>query len=142
LGLSAALENTGYEASAETLEPCVISFINAESLRGLMKKDPEIAYRVARHLSFEVQSAWGQMRSLGTQATTIEKLSRFLISIAGPEGRIGMHLTQREVADLIGVARETVTRSFAELCRNGVVQVHGHVITITDSDELERLATT
>ncbi len=51
-------------------------------------------------------------------------------------------MRQREVADLIGVARETVARSLAELRRNGVVQVHGHLITITDSDESERLATT
>ena len=142
LGLSAALENSGYEATAETLEPCVISFINADSLRGLMRTDPEVAYRVARHLSFEVQNAWSQMQNLGSQATAMEKLARFLISVAGSEGRISMHLTQREVADLIGVARETVTRSLAELRRNEVIRVRGHVITVLDSNELERLATT
>jgi CRP/FNR family cyclic AMP-dependent transcriptional regulator len=115
LGLSAALEGNGYEATAETLEPCVISFINTEDLRRLMKTDSEVAFRVARHLSFEVRHAWSQIQTLGSQSTATEKLARFLVSASASNGKISMHLTHKEVADMLGVARETVTRSLTEL---------------------------
>ncbi len=142
LGLSAALEGSGYEATAETLEPCVISFINTDDLRGMMKTDPEVAFRVARHLSFEVRNAWSQIQTLGSQSTATEKLARFLLSASPANGKISMHLTHKEVADMLGVARETVTRSLTELKQSHVIRIRGHVITVVDQPHLSKLAGT
>lgn len=139
LGLSGAFHGQA-EANAETMEPCVVSYVSSAELQRLMRTDPDVAVRVARHLSHEVSAAWSHLESLGTHSSAIERLAGFLSAAAPDTGTISMNLTHKEIAETIGVTRETVTRAFSDLKKRKVIRVRGHVITVTDREVLRRLA--
>jgi DNA-binding transcriptional regulator LsrR (DeoR family) len=49
-------------------------------------------------------------------------------------------LTQEEIAQIIGASRETVTRLFSVLKRDGIVHIKRDLMWIRDSDALASLA--
>jgi len=139
LGLGAAMEGAEHEASAETLEPSVISFIATSDFRRLIRNDSEIILRVARHLSFEVRHAWDHIQMLGSHGTAPQKLARFLLPLISSNGRVVLGLTQQEVADLLGLTRETVSRAFADLKRRKILASRGHIIKVTNVAALSEM---
>src|SRR6185369_6018037 len=60
LGLSNLLSNTPYLFGAETLVPSQVSFIPRLLFLQFMRAHSEVAMRVARHLSMELNRAWEQ----------------------------------------------------------------------------------
>lgn len=139
VGLSAAIQACVHDATAETLEPSVLNYIKIADLNRLIRTDGEIAQRVARHLSFKVQAGRCRIRDLRFRNTAIERLACFLATCSG-EDRFSMRLTHEEIGELLGLARETVTRTIRELKDRQMVRVSGHLITIINRDALLKLA--
>jgi CRP-like cAMP-binding protein len=48
-------------------------------------------------------------------------------------------LTHEEIAEMIGLARETVTRLFASFKRERLIEVHGSTLMIANKAGLEKL---
>lgn len=136
LGLSEALQRGAYETMAETLEPCVLNYVKIGDLERLIRKDPEIATRVARELSLEVQATRRQLRDLRFRDTAIEKLACFLAAWSRRDERLSLRLTHEEIGDILGLARETITRTMRELKNRKIVRVTGHLLTIIDRETL------
>ena len=72
-------------------------------------------------------------------ATVRQRLARHLLDLAserrrGPE--LVARLTQQELADAVGTAREVVVRVLRELRAEGVVETGRHGITIRDPEAL------
>lgn len=63
LGLSATLTRKPYEATAETLTPSRVGFIWRENFLLFLRGYPEAAFWIVRLLSYEVDSAFAQLRS-------------------------------------------------------------------------------
>lgn len=139
-GLSAAFQGRVYEATAQTLEPCVVNNIKNTDLDRLVRTDGEIARRIVGYLSFEVQAGRYHIRDLRFRDRAIERLACFLAASAGPEDRLSMRLTHGEIGEILGLARETVTRTIRELKDRQIVRVSGHLISIIDRDGLLTLA--
>jgi CRP/FNR family transcriptional regulator, cyclic AMP receptor protein len=103
---------------------------------------------VAEILSQIYHATLSQVRYLGLSPSTTEKLARFLLDLpADPtqnnhQIRATLTLTHREVAEMIGASRETVTRLFASFKRERLVEVHGSRLIITNKAGLEKLLDT
>ena len=79
--------------------------------------------------------------------SVLQRLSAQLVGLAEEYGRevgeetiIDLPLTRQELAELIGVTRETATRELSKLSRAGAVRLEGKKIYITDWSMLERWA--
>ncbi len=140
VGVSAAFQGCVYEATAQTLEPCVVNNIKTADLDRLVRKDGEIARRIVHCLSSEVQAGRYHIRDLRFRDLAIERLACFLAASAGLENRLSMRLKHGEIGEILGLARETVTRTIRELKDRQIVRVSGHLITIIDRDGLLTLA--
>jgi CRP/FNR family transcriptional regulator len=57
----------------------------------------------------------------------------------GGQLRATLTLTHEEIAEMIGVARETVTRIFATFKREQLIEVRGSTLVIANKAGLERL---
>jgi CRP/FNR family cyclic AMP-dependent transcriptional regulator len=144
VGVAAAVSNRSYETTAETLEPCEISFIRQSDLLRLMRQYNEFAIRMAEYVSREYNSTCreicGRMR-----VTASGKLARLLVGWldkngeAKAPGQMKFALTHDEIAEMIGTSRETVTRLFAEFQRKQFIQRNGSTLVVRNRGALESM---
>lgn len=144
LGLSAALTGQPHESSAEMIEAGQVNFIRRDQFLNLLHSSAEASLHVAHHLSRDYISANDQARSLGLSESVAAKLACLLLSWCKQSGRMtqeGIHLkldlTHGDIAQIIGVSRETVTRLLAELKRSGVIHVNGSNLVVRNKRALE-----
>jgi CRP/FNR family cyclic AMP-dependent transcriptional regulator len=146
LGLHAVVSGRPYQASAETLEPCVVSFVRREDFLRFLRENPESSLRAAQQLSRNYQSACEQVRSLGLAHSAEGKLAGFLLLWAtkgrpAKEGaRVVLTLTHEEIGQMIGLSRETVTRTMSDFKRRQLVTRRGATLVIQNKDALAQFA--
>ena len=101
--------------------------------------------RVARSRQFS--ELIDHTRMLALSESALEKLAHLIARWGRDFGertadgiRVRIWLTQEEIAQIIGASRETVTRLFSALKRDGIVHVKRDLMWIRDSDALASLA--
>ena len=146
LGLHAVVSNQRYQASAETVEPCEVNFIRREDFLRFLRESPEASLHAAQQLSQSYQTACEQVRSLGLAQSAMGKLAAFLLLWASkgrpaPEGtRVLLTLTHEEIGQMIGLSRETVTRTMGDFKRRQLVGTRGSTLVIQNRGALEQFA--
>jgi CRP/FNR family transcriptional regulator, cyclic AMP receptor protein len=141
LGLSSTVSGRPYELTAETLEPCRITFIKREDFLRLLNSDAEISVRTALHLSNNYHLACEQIRLLALSNSAGARLAKFLLEWClshgqqTPQGhKLILTLTHEEIAHLIGVARDS------EFRHQRIIQTRGASLLILKKAALEALA--
>jgi CRP/FNR family transcriptional regulator len=146
LGLSATLSGSSYEDSAEMLEPGKINFIRRDHFLNFLRTHAEASLCVAQHLSQVHAAVHEQMRALLLSESAAEKLARLLLNWLKKTGsqteqniHLKLSLTHGEIAQMIGVSRETVTRLLGELRDKRIIQLKGANLLIKNKSALEEL---
>ena len=147
LGLSAAIAGSAYEVTAETSGPCLVNFVERETLIRLIQKHGEIGLRTAEALSRQFQSAYRDVHDLVLARSSAVKIAKLLLSWSGNrdqpgtnEIRIKSGLTHEEMAQMIGASRETVTRVLSALKKKQLIRLEGSTLIIRNRPGLEALA--
>jgi len=146
VGLSAVLSGEAYEITAETLEPCLVNFVDRQGLLRLIERSGELGLRSAQAVSREFQFAYREIHELVLARSSSGKLARLLLSwVSGTEVRtreVRVHapVTHEEMAQRIGASRETVTRLLSELRRKDLIRLEGSTLIIKNRTALEALA--
>jgi len=145
LGLTAVIEGTPYEVTAETLRPCQVAFIRRDDFLAFLAHHPEAYQGIVKQLSVNYDGACEQLRTVGLAASAAQRLARLLLEWSeGAEqtklgARITMPLTHEEIGEFIGSSRETVTRTFGEFKSRHLVALKGSTVTIPSRAALETL---
>lgn len=145
LGLSAAIAGVPYGFSALTLAPSTIRFVRREDFLQFLKFSPDSALNAVHALSFEYDQVLTSLRSIALLHTASARIAQLLLRMAagaqeGQESNVRLLLTQEQIAQMTGTTRETVTRFFAQLKRENVIDVRGSSLVIRDRYALERIA--
>jgi CRP/FNR family cyclic AMP-dependent transcriptional regulator len=146
IGANSAMSGRPYEMTAETLQPCQVNFIKREAFLQLVRNHQEVCANVSEQLSSDYRAACVQIRSLGLSRTASERVARFLLEWAEKgkgtnQGiRINLPLTHEEIAQSVGISRETVTRTLAELKSKSLITTKGATVMIRNHPGLEALA--
>jgi len=146
LGLSAVINGTPYEVTAETLRPSQVAFIRRDDFLRLMAHNPEIYQHIVKQMASSYDAACEQLRTVGLSASVSERLAKILLEWSeGAEEtkggtRITMPLTHEEIGEFIGSSRETVTRTFSEFKSRRLVAMKGSTVTIPNRTALEEVA--
>src|SRR5262245_5849177 len=125
LGLTAAVSNSPYEATVETLEQTQANFISQTDFSRFLKDYPEVGMKVAQQLTHNCKCAYAEIRSLGLSNSVPEKIAKLLLGWAehplqfstpkkSQEISIRVTLTQEEIAQFVGTSRETVSRVLSD----------------------------
>jgi CRP/FNR family transcriptional regulator len=145
IGLPGTLSEKTYVLTAEALEPVEANFISRGPFMQFLRDHSEAALRVARILNEIYHETFQEIRYLGLSGSAAEKLARFLLDVAashaqnGSQLRATLTLTHEEIATMIGVARETVSRLFASFKREQLIEVHGSTLVIANKAGLEKM---
>jgi CRP/FNR family transcriptional regulator len=143
LGLTASMSDTVYEASAETLHPCQISFIRRDDFTRFLGRHPEVYGAVIRQLNAQYNHACEQLRTVGLASSAHEKLARLLLQWSSegketPEGtQTKVSLTHEQIAECIGTTRETITRTLSEFKSRHLVSIRGATMMIPSREALK-----
>jgi CRP/FNR family transcriptional regulator, cyclic AMP receptor protein len=147
VGLPAAISGKANELTAEALETIEYSFIPRGAFLQFLRENGEAALRMAEILSDIYEATLHQVRYLGLSASTAEKVARFLLEAPVFEQRHNhqtrqeIPVTHKEIAEMIGSSRETVTRILARFKREKLVQGNGSGLRILNPAGLEDLLT-
>ncbi|MBZ5702565.1 MAG: Crp/Fnr family transcriptional regulator [Acidobacteriia bacterium] len=145
LGMHAAIPGKPFEHTAETLQPSQVSFLKTEDFVRLLQQFPQASAKVLGLLSDHYRAACYQVRCLGLSRSAGEKIARFLLASSeqGQETRKGtrfhLALTHEEIAQLLGVSRETVTRTLTEFRKELLISIRGSAVTIRNKTGLKGL---
>jgi CRP/FNR family transcriptional regulator len=146
LGLMAAMANLPYEVTAETIHPCQVAFVRREDFLRFLAKHPEASQNAVKQMGSQYRGACEQLRTVGLSASAQEKLARLLLTWSEgiqqtKEGtRIKLPLTHEEIAEFIGITRETVTRTLSHFKVKHLVAIQGSTLMIPNRAALENYA--
>ncbi len=141
LGLSAAMVGSEYEVTAQVIERCQLSYLKTADFLSLLHSSPEACLQAARQLSRNYQTAHSQICSLGLSDTVTDKLAKLFLDWSGNgtgDGSVRLRntFTHEEIAEMIGVSRETVTRALRYFRENQLVTLKGPDLLIHDRRRL------
>jgi CRP/FNR family transcriptional regulator len=138
LGLSNTMSREPHRLRAETVSACQIGFIARIPFLQFLRAHPDASLRVAEHLSMELHKAWEQVELVALAPSTNAKLVRFLLAWAAAHGQsfsegasLALYMTHEEIAQSIGVSRETVSRALGELRHENLIRfTRGHILLL------------
>ena len=147
LGLHSTISGDSHEVTAETLQPCQVDFVRRDDFMKLLHEHGDASINAMRQFSNYYRGACHQIRYLGLTPSATEKLASFLLESATggqetPTGvRFNLSLTHEEIAQVIGVTRETVTRALTELRTRMLISTKGPSVLIRNKPALEAMLT-
>jgi CRP/FNR family transcriptional regulator len=131
-----------YPFTAEALTDIVACKIHHRDLQQILAENAGVSWRVIQSLSQELDRADILIRDLGLK-TAQEKVSGFLLSLipkrVNGDDALPLLLSRREIAEMLGLTEETVSRVMAEFHRNKIIETCKGFVRIPNPKELEKL---
>ena len=144
LGELSAIDGAPRSATVTALEPVVALVIEGADFRSFLASHPDAALGLLQLLTRRLRDAdrkrieFGVSDTIGRVASRIVELAdRF--GEAGHDGvRIGIPLSQEELAGWVGSSREAVSKALTSLRRHGWIETGRKEIVVLDLDALRR----
>ena len=145
IGYKALLTNDKYSASAVALDDCNVCFIPKDLFLKILKSDSSLSIELMRMLSAELGKVETKLTHLA-QKPVRERLAETLLFIKETYGleadgqTINAKLSREEIANIVGTATESAIRLLSEFRKDGIIELDGKSIRITNPDKLVRTA--
>jgi CRP/FNR family cyclic AMP-dependent transcriptional regulator len=146
LGLNAVVSGEPYELTIEALEPCQVNFVRRDDFLKLVREHPEISAAAMRQLSTGYRQACQEIRYLGLSQSAREKVAQFLLETSAKgqqtsQGkRFQLGLTHEEISQVVGISRETVTRTMTQFKDKLLIVTKGSTVVIRNEAGLKAQA--
>lgn len=124
------------ETSAEALEESLVCVLEREDLERIVLAKPRVALRLLEKVSERLAGHAARLEAFAFHSVA-ERLAAVLLRL---EQGGTVHGTHQELAEAVGVYRETVSKVLADFQRQGLVDLGRKQVTITDRAAIEHLA--
>lgn len=141
-------EAMDYHCTAEAVCAATLCRFEAGRFEQFARISAELARSRHERVAHDLVRAQTRVVVLG-QAAARERLayflcdvhSRSLVSSDETSGFVRLPMSRGDIADCLGLARETISREFSALCATGVIRsISRNLLEIRDMDRLRRLA--
>ncbi|QRM27313.1 helix-turn-helix domain-containing protein [Microvirga sp. VF16] len=127
---------------AESVGDCVVVAYRRSHLAALTGRDAQLAQDMTMGMMRALVRAQNHMLLLGRKSA-LEKIATFLLDLAertADDDALDLPMSRMDIADHLGLTIETVSRSFTQLERQGVIELPSarHVV-LSNKAALERL---
>ncbi len=132
-----------YPATAIAAEPTRCLLLSTDTLEGVLRTDPRLAFIFLQRLSLRLRDLVDRMDRLAAQSVT-GRLAGLILErqrAAGDRGAFPLGRTQEEVSQELGTVREVLVRALRQLRTIGVIEAAGRGrYRVLDARRLARLA--
>ena len=145
LGLNTTVSGLAHEMTAETGQPCQLNFVKREDFLKFLREHNEANMQAAIQLSHDCQQAYQHIRSFVMRSAP-QRIARLILDWSHEDtgmakaAGIKVALTHEEIGQIIGMSRETVTRTLADFRKQGIAELHGSTLLIQNPPALQKLA--
>ncbi|MEK7765996.1 MAG: Crp/Fnr family transcriptional regulator [bacterium] len=146
LGYRALLSKEPYSATAEAMEDSCLAYIEEAKFREFLAKHQVLALKMLTKLAQDVRLAEDKARDMAMKSSR-ERLVELLVMLRATYGTpskegvvLKMPFTRLDLAELAGLAQETVIRLLTELEEKKIIMVKGRSVTILNEKALEKHA--
>lgn len=141
-GEMAIIDREIRSASARALEVSRILVLRRQDFGRILEGNPRIAFRVMQTLCARLRNADVQIDMLSFQGV-LGRVANTLLELAQKHGvktargtRIDSEFTHEDLAEMVGSAREMVTKILNRFKRANAIALEGRHISITDEAQL------
>ncbi|ADQ14260.1 Crp/Fnr family transcriptional regulator [Halanaerobium hydrogeniformans] len=138
-----AFDKGNYPASAVTMAKTRVLVFEQEKLEELILDNPQIAIKLLREMSHRLRRAQENVRDLALKDSSarVAGLLVFLAKKYGVKKKdkivLDLSLTQKELANMIGSSRETVSRVLGKFEAQEIIKTSRKKIYIFELDKLK-----
>jgi len=132
-----------YPASVTAIDDATLLFVSKQDFQALCLDHPQVALKVLRVVGSRLRKLVGIIEELSF-TTVRHRLASFLVRLAHKDGKhssAGVEITlpasNQELASHIGTVRELVSRNLSRLQTEGILQIDGRTVTISNLKALE-----
>jgi CRP/FNR family transcriptional regulator len=141
-----AISGAAHPSEAVALEDSSVFVLNVHSLQSRLDTCPILARVVHRAVS-EALVRQGEIADVMAAVAAEVRLARFLLNLShrmlesgqSPH-RFVLRMTRRDIGSYLGVAHETVSRSFTALAAWGLLTVANREVRIVDMEQLRHFS--
>ncbi len=133
-----------FPASAEAIADSRLLFFPRTAFVELITGNPSLALNMLAVLSMRLRQFTVQVESLSLKEVP-SRLAAYLVYLADEQGTkeaVTLNISKGQLASLLGTIPETLSRAFAKLTRQNLIEVNGRNIRLLSHRELEGLAET
>jgi CRP/FNR family transcriptional regulator, cyclic AMP receptor protein len=145
-GEIALLDGKERTADARALTACDLAILERRDVFAFLERQPNAWPRLVEVLCDRLRSTDQHIAEVALMQLPV-RLAKALLRIADTDATSGggpaggtVQLSQRELGNLVGAARESVNKCLREWQRSGLVRIVGTSITIADPHMLRALA--
>ncbi|MFY9554791.1 MAG: Crp/Fnr family transcriptional regulator [Blastocatellia bacterium] len=138
-GDMATLGQSMLGARAVAAEPSKVTFMTPADFEKLASASPPVALNLARQIGPRLVDAERRHEQSAFQPVT-SRVASLLLRLGNGNKEVSGY-THQEMADMLGVYRETVTNGIAELKQDHLIKVGRKRITLLDVGSLRKMET-
>jgi CRP/FNR family transcriptional regulator, polysaccharide utilization system transcription regulator len=141
-----ALNKETYPVTAVVLEDSDICSVPREQFFAFLRSNPDISLDMVRLLVSEIAEARAQLTSMSFKDARMRVATFVLSLISAREGSspnscsLTLPLTSQEIAEILELSPETVSRTWHALKQEGLIEKRGRRLVIQDLHALEATA--
>ncbi len=127
-----------FPATAETLSETTVLFFPREKFVRLVEGSPAIALGMLAILSMRLRRFAAQIENLSLKEVPA-RLAGYLLYLSEEQGNadtVTLDISKGQLASLLGTIPETLSRIFAKMSDEGLIEVNGRTISLLDRDGL------
>ena len=137
-----ALDGKPYPASATAIEPTTVLFFPRKPFLQLLERQPELAINLLKSFARHLRHFSNLVDNLMLREVPA-RLANYLLQLseqANAAETVTLDLSKGQLAARLGTIPETLSRVFAKLKRQGLLEVKGLEIQLLDFERLRDLA--
>lgn len=144
-GEEAVLEDGPRDHMAEAHDDALLCVITRPDFMAVMRAHPEMVFKVTKLVGFRLKTLRNRVEGLLFKGAPA-RLAQTLLDLARDHGvkdaqgiLVPLKLSQQDLANLIGVTRESVNLALADFRSRGLVALEGRSLRVLQPDQLKAL---
>ena len=144
-GLAESMQCGEREVNAQVCDQSEILSIPQSSFNSFLFEHPQVMFLLLQVMTSRLRCLSETLANVAGEQVN-KRFARLLFWLCTRYGRcegknvvMNVHLTHQEMADMIGATRQTVTSLIGDFKRQGILEIHEHLIHVVDRNQLTSL---
>ena len=139
IGLDSLLLEEAYTETAEATEHTSVCLLPKELIVNLLNKYPEVSRQFIKILSKDIHQKEEQLLELAYLSVR-KRIAQVLLRLSKTSASpILLNISRDELAELAGVALETVSRTLSDFKEEGLIEKNGNQLCLIDISRITKL---